>query len=90
MAIFVVRYHNGPNIGRIRFDIIKELANDALDTFLKGLNYGHILKGRDKQLFKALTKTADEVQKGKKGFTTKKKETQDEDKEDSQNETGSN
>ena len=30
IAVFVVRYHNGPNLGAVRFDIIKEVAKKAI------------------------------------------------------------
>ena len=30
MAVFVVRHHRGPNLGPIRFDIIKDVAREAI------------------------------------------------------------
>ena len=40
MAIVVVRYHNGPNIGAKRFEIVSEMAKQAIASFPKVLNYG--------------------------------------------------
>ena len=37
-AIFVVRYHRGPNIGCIHFDIITEVAKDAIKAIPSSLD----------------------------------------------------
>ena len=42
-AIFIVRYHEGPNLGKLRFQIYEDLAKDALASVKKCLNYGQKL-----------------------------------------------
>ena len=39
-AIAVVRYHNGPNLGRRRFEILAEQCQKVIGSFPKPLNYG--------------------------------------------------
>ena len=46
-AVFIVRYHNGPNLGRVRFDIISDLTKDALASYKKALNYGQNFREQD-------------------------------------------
>ena len=40
MVVFIVRYHNGPNLGPRRFDIITELTKDVITSYPGSLNYG--------------------------------------------------
>ena len=40
LAIFIVRYHNGPNLGNQRFTIMSDMAKQVITTFPKELNYG--------------------------------------------------
>ena len=54
MAIFVVRYHLGPNLGKQRFQFIRELARDSITGYPGPLNYGHHFQ--DKELMKAFEK----------------------------------
>ena len=53
MAVFVVRYHDGPNLGNLRFETILNIANDTIASFPKALNYGRNLP--DQALFQILT-----------------------------------
>ena len=39
-AVFIVRYHNGPNLGKLRFDIVADLTRDLISGYPKALNYG--------------------------------------------------
>ena len=52
-AVFVVRYHEGPNLGKKRFEIITELAEQVIAATPHGLNYG--LGFEDKALVRAFT-----------------------------------
>ena len=61
LAVFIVRYHNGPNLGQTRFKIIRELTKEILSSYPKTLNYG--LKSKDQALIKAFGKIQDNKQK---------------------------
>ena len=50
IAVFVVRYHDGPNLGKLRFKITQELTTDVVTSYPRGLNYGHSFT--DKTLLK--------------------------------------
>ena len=66
MCVFVVRYHEGPNLGRQRFQIIKELTEDAIASFPAALSYG--TNFHDKELMTAFEKM--DAERAKK-FTSK-------------------
>ena len=51
MVVFVVRYHDGPNLGKARFDIIAELSKRAIMSFKGPLNYG---TNQDPEMMKIL------------------------------------
>ena len=51
IAVFVVRYHDGPNLGVKRFQVIRDIVKNSLAGYRKPLNYGRNF--RDKQLLKA-------------------------------------
>ena len=40
MAIFIVRYHNGPQLGGRRFEIISEMTKQVIASYPSPLNYG--------------------------------------------------
>ena len=40
IAVFVVRYHAGPNLGPRRFEIMKELTRNVITSYPHRLNYG--------------------------------------------------
>ena len=54
MAVFVVRYHEGPNLGKLRLQIIADLAKDVIGSFPAALNYGSGF--RDQELIGAFEK----------------------------------
>ena len=56
LAVFVVRFKNGPSLGPKRFDLIKETTRSAIANFPGPLNYGQ--RFSDQTLLKALTNTA--------------------------------
>ena len=62
IAVFVVRVHDGPNLGKDRFDIIKKLTESALLKMKGVLNYGQRLP--DKPLLSALKKAAAKPHEG--------------------------
>ena len=47
IAIFIVRYHNGPNLGPRRFTIIADLVKNSIATFPRSLNYGQLFADQD-------------------------------------------
>ena len=57
IAAFVVRYHNGPNLGRRRFDIISDLVKNTITSLPGRLNYGRYFT--DQVTLQALNKSAD-------------------------------
>ena len=69
MAVFIVRYHEGPNLGKQRFELYSELAKDVITSVPRTLNYGQRFK--DKELLKAFKKA--ETQKAKLRNKWKKK-----------------
>ena len=54
LAVFVVRYHEGPNIGKQRFEIISELTKGTIASFPHPLDYG--ARNEDKQMLQAFEK----------------------------------
>ena len=60
LSVFVVRYHEGPNLGKARFKIYEDMAKDVLASLKKPLNYGQAV--RDKELLKVLNKAEDRRQ----------------------------
>ena len=60
MAVFVVRYHNGPNIGNLRFSIVAEMTKEVIATFPKALNYGEYFS--DQTTLKALNNAAERAE----------------------------
>ena len=62
IAVYIVRYHNGPNLGPQRFEIIDNLIKEVVTSFPKALNYGQFFT--DKTLLKNLNKAAEVPVKG--------------------------
>ena len=56
LAVFVVRVHDGPNLGKERFDIIENVTELLLSDMNRTLNYGQ--RFDDRALFQALKKAA--------------------------------
>ena len=56
IAVFVVRMHDGPNLGKERFEIIQRVAENALSKVKRTLNYGQ--RCSDRSLLQALKKAA--------------------------------
>ena len=48
IAVFVVRYHAGPNLGPRRFEIIKELTRNVITSYPHSLNYGQFFSDQMK------------------------------------------
>ena len=40
IAVYIVRYHNGPELGGKRFDIMREMTKQVIAKFPRPLNYG--------------------------------------------------
>ena len=72
LAVFIVRYHEGPNLGRRRLEIIEELTKDVIQSFPSPLNYG--LNFVDKDLIKAFDKMETERNKKPERRTNKSEE----------------
>ena len=58
MCVFVVRYHEGPNIGVKRFEIITELSKDVISSFPGPLDYGATCGRSDPDLLQGLKQAA--------------------------------
>ena len=58
VAVFVVRYHEGPNLGKQRFDIYSDLAKSAIGSLKRSLNYGQNFT--DKELLSVLSGVEDQ------------------------------
>ena len=58
VAIFVVRYHNGPNLGPRRFEIIESMAKDVIADYPGVLDYGQSCGAADPMLLDILKKVA--------------------------------
>ena len=54
IVVFIVHYHNGPNLGHRRFDIVKQLATHTITSYPRPHNYGQ--KYPDQMLLEALNK----------------------------------
>ena len=58
LCVFVVRMKEGLNIGPIRFQIIGDLARDAISSMPGSLDYGQSCGRQDRELLSALKKVA--------------------------------
>ena len=54
IAVFVVRYKSGPNIGGVRFQIIQELAKAAVKMIPESIKYGEDFQYDNRVLIQAL------------------------------------
>ena len=57
VAVFIVRYHNGPHLGKRRFEIIEDLVKQVIATFPNPLNYGTLF--RDQLTLKSLNEATE-------------------------------
>ena len=87
-AVFVVRYHQGPNLGKRHFEIIKTSTRDAIAAFPKALNYGRFFQ--DTELLSILNGAENDKQKYLKTMRERasrgRKPNQQEQKDDSEKE----
>ena len=58
MAVFIVRYHEGPNLGKLRFQIIEEMTSNVIASYPRALNYGQHF--RDTKLLKIMSKVEEQ------------------------------
>ena len=56
IIVVIVRYHNGPNLGPRRFEIIGEMVRQVVASFPGALNYGRYFT--DQETLKALNEAA--------------------------------
>ena len=56
VVVFIVRYHNGPNLGKLRFETITKMTQEVIASFPGVLNYGQHF--RDNTTLKILNKSA--------------------------------
>ena len=72
LAIFIVRYKKGGDIGYKRFEIITELAKAAMHAIPAPLDTGHRDFAEERELAKSLKKAVSTLQKRKTGQTNEK------------------
>ena len=65
-VVFIVRYHEGPNLGPLRFDIITDLTQEAVAESPSPIDYGQTCGKNDHPLLDSLKKSTRKQGQGSK------------------------